>query len=256
MHARIILAAATLAVVAACSRPAPEPVADPEPVGQGVADLVVGAGFEDATSIASDIEVHRPAPEGIVEPPPGPTPPVVHAAAPAARAPAAPAPDEQVGGHADHIATAAEPTGIARTEADRGGEDTDAAGAAPLPGAGGGKPRPVMNEGPIRDPQSRGGIVIIRGGDTSVYDDCAVHPRAPATSHPPVVAVEPAGGVGVLINDRGPPGGTIAANRPPPNPGGELHPAGNRVRDRPLGGSRITGGARSGGILPRPGGIR
>jgi hypothetical protein len=254
VRTRLILAALPLTVAVACSRPAADPAAERAPLSDP--NLMIGAGFMDATPIASDVEVNRQ-PQGAVNPRPAPTPPAQPAAARSARLPAAEVPDEERGGHAEHgVAADPAPELVLAAEAPRAGEGAPEAGgtAAGTVTGGSGKPRPVMDEGPIHDPHPRGGIVIIRGGAGTIDDDCAIHPRNPREPVlvpviPPIVAAQPPdNGTGVLINDRTPPGGSIAGNRPPPIGPGE-HPAG-----RGIGRAGVIGGGPTRSAPPVRGG--
>jgi hypothetical protein len=246
MRVPTLLAAVPLILLAACDRSAPEPAEPAASVQPTDADLVLGQGFDEGTPVASDIEVQRPQP-------PGTEAGRVRRAAPTAVSAAA---------HV-HEPAAADPAEAAPIETqadvpDLAGPAADDGAAADATAAGSGKPRIARNEGPIPTPGQRGGVIIIRGGPGGLDDDCAIHPRTPPMSaDPPIVTATPDLDRGALINDRSPPGGTLAGNRPLPAAGGELHPSGGRttMTGRPLPGGRATVSGGRPGFNPR-GGIR
>jgi hypothetical protein len=240
VRVRLMLAAMPLAALAACSRSDPPPDAAVPP------ELIPSSSAE-AAPVVSPLEVQQP---GIDEPPARSQQTAARAATPRPAAPASLVPhthdvNAPAGG-------AAEPTPLAL-------DAPEPVAAGDVAAAGGGKPRPSLNEGPIRDPGARG--VLIRGGVAGVDDDCALHAgRPPMTMDPPIVASRPDHDRVVLVNDRAPAGSSMDGTRTPPNPMGAGHPAGTgtTMTGRPLpnrGAASVGRGAPSrGGSMPR--GIR
>jgi hypothetical protein len=163
--------------------------------------------------------------------------------------------------------TAAEAAGVGRLDAAAESDAAQPQEAAAV-GGGTGKPRPTVAEGPMPDPYHPGrpGIVIIRGGNPGIDDDCAIHPNvrdvgligaAGVAGGSLIGDILPAGGA--LINDRGPTPAAVGAD--PTARGGTV-----LNNPDPRRGSGVTGGigmpARGGstvpsrGGMPRRGGIR
>jgi hypothetical protein len=240
VRVRLMLAAMPLAALAACSRSAPPPDAAVPP------ELIPSSPAE-AAPVVSPLEVQQP---GIDEPPARSQQTAARAATPR---PAALAPPAVV----PHTHDVAAPAGGTAEPAPLALDAPEPAAAGDV-AAGSGKPRPALNEGPIRDPGARG--VLIRGGVAGVDDDCALHARPPMTMDPPIVAAQPDHDRVVLVNDRAPAGSSMDGTRAPPNPMGAGHPAGTgtTMTGRPLpnrGAVSVGRGAPSrGGSMPR--GIR
>jgi hypothetical protein len=237
----IVVAAAT-----ACSRqedPARGTVMDDE----ARTSTVLPAGDASRTPVVSPEEANLP-PDA---------PPTRHEAT---ASPARPLPAVATGAPQAAARPAGEGAGLATSAAAAVASDALPEEVAAA-GGGTGKPRPTLNEGPIRDPYNPGrpGVVIIRGGNPRIDDDCAIHPNVRD------VGLIGAAGVagGSLINDILPPGGALINDRgPTPAAVGDDPTArGGAVLNNPdpRRGSGVTGGigmpARRGATVPSRGGV-
>jgi hypothetical protein len=240
----LLVTAIVVAAATSCSEaPAPDAAAD----GNARSSTVLPSGDDARTPIASPEEANLP-PE-----------------APPTRREATASPARPLPGVADGAAeAAARPAGEgAAVAASAEGAESDAAQPQDVASVGGGtgKPRTALNEGPIRDPYNPGrpGVVIIRGGNPRIDDDCAIHPSVRD------VGLIGAAGVagGSLIGDILPPGGALINDRGPTPAavGADPTARGGTVLNNPdpRRGSGVTGGigmpARGGAAVPSRGGM-
>jgi translation initiation factor IF-2 len=240
VHSLLVTAIVVVAATSCSEAPAPDAAAE-----NARSSTVLPAGDDARTPIASPEEANLP-----------PEAPPTHREA--AAAPARPLPAVAAGAP-EAAGTAGEAAGAGRSD---GAAESDAAQPqqAAAVGGGTGKPRPTMAEGPMPDPYNPGrpGIVIIRGGNPGIDDDCAIHPNvrdvgligaAGVGGGSLIGDILPAGGA--LINDRGPTPAAVGAD--PTARGGTV-----LNNPDPRRGSGVTGGIgmpARGGATPSRGGM-
>ena len=208
MRARIILTG-LIAIAAACSRPAADPALDPAADEPSAAPDLALTSPAETEPVASDVEVHLPAPTPLPEsrlPMPEPIGIAVDGTEGLTPEPMPVATSHVHPSETDPVEAVTGPS------VEGGGKPTGiSTGLGPVPERNWGDTGIMDDPNPIPVGIGRTDAVIIRGGAGGMEDDCKIHPRGGAVAGGGMGT----GGPGALVNDRDPRRGALINERAP-----------------------------------------